>query len=162
MFRGKNYRWEVSMRFLVKRQWTEHWHVYIGVSVELHWSIQVEDLARCPGKQQVSLNGDNVVLFSNSTSDFVWIRSCTPSLSWLQMCLSCPRTQSTRNLWVLCLIFWRACARISWRGSESLGLQKFSVQIKSHYTSSLAAMFYISNQGRSGSDIYCWVAITQR
>lgn len=99
MFRDKNCRWEVSVRCLVKRQWTEHWQVYIGLSVELHWSIQVTDLARCPGKQQVSLNGDNVILFSNSTSDFVWVRSLsTLSLSQLQMCLSCLRMRSTRNL----------------------------------------------------------------
>lgn len=75
--------------------------------MELHWFIQVEDLARCPGKHQILLNGDNVILFSDSMPDFVWIRPCTLSLSCLQMGLSCLRLQrtSTRDLCYLCLIF---------------------------------------------------------
>lgn len=72
---------------------------------------KLRTVARCCGKHWVSLNADNVILFSDSMSDFIQIRSYTLTLSWLQVCLSHVRIQrtSTGDLCFLCLILRCSC-----------------------------------------------------
>jgi len=107
----------------------------------------------------VSLNDENVSLFSGSMSGCVCIRSCP------QMCLSSEDSEnkySVQDLGFLCLAFECLCQNIL-KGKRVLKHSEIQHSSKVSLPEQSGSNVYISQQPRKSRVRHCyWVATTQK